>query len=148
MRRHGERGSSTVEFAVAAMALLLFVFGILEFGRALYTYHTVANLARLGTRWAIVRGSGCSVLDSCNAGQTEVQAYVRTQAFALMNTSNITVTANWPGTPSATCPSGTTKARGCLVSVNVTYPFDFWIPLIGPAQAFNLSSTSQMIISN
>lgn len=146
MKRRGERGNSTVEFAFAAMAILLFVFGILEFGRALYTYHTVANLARLGTRWAIVRGSGCSYLDSCNAGPTEVQAYVRTQAFALMNTGNINVTASWPGT-NATCPSGSTNARGCLVSVSVTYPFVFWVPLIG-SQGFNISSTSQMIISN
>ena len=148
MKRHGERGNSTVEFAFAAMALLLFVFGILEFGRALYTYHTVSNLARLGTRWAIVRGSGCTtqnVLDNCPATPTEVQTYVQSQAFALMNTSNIIVTTQWPGTPSATC-SGT-NSRGCLVSVTVSYPFQFWVPLIG-SQGPTISSTSQMIISN
>lgn len=149
MKRGGERGNSTVEFAFAAMALLLFVFGILEFGRALYTYHTVSNLARLGTRWAIVRGSGCTtqnVLDNCPATQAEVQTYVQSQAFALMNTGNITAVTQWPGTPTATCTNGS-NGRGCLVTVTVSYPFQFWVPLIG-SQGPTISSTSQMIISN
>lgn len=141
-----QRGASMIEFVLALTFVLVFVFGILESARALYTYHTVSNLARLGSRWAIVRGANCSVLDNCNADQTAVQTYVRSQAFALMNASQITALVNWPGN-NATCPSGSTNARGCLVSVTVSYPFTFSVPLLS-LPAITLSSSSQMIISN
>ena len=141
--RHGERGSSMVEFAIAAAALMLFVFGIFEFARALYAYHTVSNAARLGARWAIVRGANCSVLDHCQATQADVQNYVQSQVVAAMNASSITVSVSWPG--SGTCASS--NARGCPVQVTVNYPFAFDLPFIS-TQTLTISSSSQMTIAN
>ena len=63
-----QRGSSMVEFVIAAMLLMLFVFGIIDFGRALYTYHAVSDAARLGSRFAIVRGSKCIAPSSSGTG--------------------------------------------------------------------------------
>ena len=51
-----ERGSTLVEFALVLIVLMVMMFGIIDFARALYTYHFVANVAREGTRYAIVRG--------------------------------------------------------------------------------------------
>lgn len=134
------------EFALAATALLLFVFGILEFGRGFYAYHTVSNAARLGSRWAIVRGASCSApLDHCQATSSDIQTYVRSQIFAVMNPSAVNVTASWPGN-GGSCAAGS-KARGCPVSVTVTYNFGFVIPLVHSG-SIPLSSTSQMIIAN
>lgn len=142
--RHAERGSSMVEFAIAALALLLFVFGILEFGRALYAYHTISNAARLGSRWAIVRGASCAApLDHCQATSADVQTYTRTQIFALLDPSQLNVTANWPGGNG--CAAGS-NARGCPVTVTVSYQFGFILPFI--SATVPLSSTSQMTIAN
>jgi Flp pilus assembly protein TadG len=113
------------------------MFGIIDFGRAMYTYSSVAELARQGARWAIVRGSGCTVLDSCNATSAEVQTYVQSLSLGMMNTSNITAVATWP--------NNNCKSTGCPVLVTVKYPFSF-ITGVLPG-AFPMASSSQMVIS-
>ena len=138
--KRSERGAGLPETAVIMMALLLFMFGVVDFGRALYTYSFVANLAREGARWAIVRGSqSCANsknnLTGCNAQQSDVIAYVKSLSYGATDTSIMTVTPTW-----TTCG----KAPGCVVTVKVQYPFH----LIGPiAGTINLASTSQMVIS-
>lgn len=159
--RHGERGSSMVEFAIAATVLLLLLFGIVQFGRALYMYHTVSNAARIGARWAMVRGSfSCSAVnpvDNCSASPSAVQTYVQS-VVPIADSGTLSVATTWSSASlkSATCPSPPnpgpgslttgTNGQGHLVCVTVTYPFKFAIPLLSTA-TWNLSSTSQMFIS-
>jgi Flp pilus assembly protein TadG len=137
MRRHGQRGSGLPEMAIVATALLALMFGIIDFGRAMYTYSFVAQLARAGARWAIVRGSGCTVLDHCNATSASLQTYVQSLSLGMTNASKITATLILPNN----CQSA-----GCPVLVTVTYPFAFMTGVLPSAQ-FNMSSTSQMVIS-
>lgn len=143
-----------VEFAASASALLLLVFGILEFGRVMYMYHTVSNAARLGARWAIVRGSGCSTLgalDHCNATSSDIQSWVQSQV-PLVDSGSLSVSATWSTStdPSVDCsvtdPTGN-NAQGHLVCVTVAYPFNFAIPFVSQS-ALTLTSTSKMVISN
>ncbi|HLI97434.1 MAG TPA: TadE/TadG family type IV pilus assembly protein [Candidatus Baltobacteraceae bacterium] len=130
---HAQRGTAMVEFAISSLVLLMLLLGILELGRALYTYHTIADAARLGARWAIVRGSGC-IDASCPATQSSVKSYVLAHV-PLLDPSSVTVTANWP--------SG--EAAGDPVSVTVKYNFNFAVPYIG--NSLTMQSTSQMVIS-
>ncbi len=138
MRRHGERGSSLVEMVIAAGALLALILGVVDFGRAMYTYGYVAQLARQGARWAIVRGSGCTVIDHCGASSSDVNTYVQSLAEGMTPGTGInalTASASWPS-----C-----KTTGCTVAVTVTYPFKFiGVPGI---PSIHMSSTSQMVIS-
>lgn len=147
--RHAQRGASMIEFTVAAMTLLLLIFGIIEFGRALYMYHTVSNAARIGARWAIVRGSkscsGAIVIDHCNAASSDVQTYVQS-VVPLVDNGSLAITASWPGGNTGCSSSSDFHAQGCVVAVQVTYLFKSAIPLISNT-TFNLSSTSQMVIS-
>lgn len=53
----GQNTIANLTESLICVMLLLLIAGILEFGRALYTYHTVSNAARLGSRWAMLRGS-------------------------------------------------------------------------------------------
>ncbi len=87
--RKRERGSSLPEMAIILVGLLAFLFAIVDFGRATYTYAFVAQLARQGARWAIVRGSQCVFLDHCNATQAQIQAYVQSLSEGVTNASNI-----------------------------------------------------------
>lgn len=142
--RRGERGTGMVEFCLICVMLLLLIAGILEFGRALYTYHTVSNAARLGSRWAMLRGSACTApLDHCNASSSDARTYVRSQVVALIDTSQLSVDATWPGN-GAGCSSGS-NAPGCPVHVVVQYPFTFAIPMAGTG--LNIASSSEMVIS-
>lgn len=52
--QRGERGQDLVEFALVLPLLVLLFFGIIEFGRAVFTYNTLANAAREGARFGIV----------------------------------------------------------------------------------------------
>jgi Flp pilus assembly protein TadG len=55
------RGQSLVEFALILPMMLVVMFMITEFGRALYTYNVLASAARAGARAAVVSGSGSAV---------------------------------------------------------------------------------------
>jgi hypothetical protein len=53
-RRKNERGSTLVEFSIAATVFLTAMFGAIEFGRALWTHNALADAARRGARYAVV----------------------------------------------------------------------------------------------
>jgi Flp pilus assembly protein TadG len=145
-----ERGASMPETAIVMAVLLALLFGIIDFGRAMYTYAFVAQLARQGARWAIVRGSQCTVLDHCNAASSDVQTYVRSLSVGATNVNNIAVTASWAA---SSCPPGASanNSPGCVVTVNVTYPFSFMLPYLphsgSSLMQISMSSTSEMVIS-
>ncbi|MHB1295739.1 MAG: TadE/TadG family type IV pilus assembly protein [Anaerolineae bacterium] len=50
-----EKGQDLAEFALVLPIFALVLFGILEFGIIVFSYNTVANAAREGARYAIVR---------------------------------------------------------------------------------------------
>lgn len=149
--RHYQRGTTLPETAIVITVMLMVLFGIIDFGRAMYTYGFIANIAREGARWAIVRGNGCSTLaDHCDAASSDVQTYVRSLSEGATTANSITATAVWPGTGTG-CTGGTgTSGRhniaGCPVVVTVSYPFKFILPYM-PGPTLNLSSTLTMTIS-
>ena len=51
-----ERGQSLVEFALTLPMLLVVMFMVTEFGRALYQYNVLAQAARAAARQAAVSG--------------------------------------------------------------------------------------------
>ena len=50
-----DSGASMVEFAIIAPILFTFLFGIIDFGRALFQYNNLTNAAREGARFASTR---------------------------------------------------------------------------------------------
>lgn len=145
--RHHERGSSLPETAIVMAVVLALLFGIVDFGRCLYTYSFTAQLARQGARWMIVRGSqACSgPIDNCNAQTAQLQTYVRSLSEGVTDPNSITATAAFP-TCAVGAAGGGANGPGCVVAVTVTYPFTFIAPFVSKAQ-INMSSTSQMVIS-
>ena len=103
-RTTGERGSATVEFALLLPLLLLLIFGIIDFGRALNAQITLTQAAREGVRLA--------AMDSSNVVS-------RTQAAAT-GLSNVTVSAT-------VCPVG--ASQGADATVKVTYAYQFATPI-------------------
>ncbi|HXM05883.1 MAG TPA: TadE/TadG family type IV pilus assembly protein [Candidatus Acidoferrum sp.] len=147
--KHSERGASMAETAIVMTCVLLLIFGIIDFARMTYTYSFVANAARMGARWMIVRGtSSCTSgngiqIDNCNAKNSALTSYVQNLDVGLLKASNITVT----GPTYTLCPgTATGGGPGCTVTVVVSYPFAFIAPYFTKA-AWQVSSTSQMIVS-
>lgn len=156
-----QSGSALVEMALSAVVLFSMLFGVIEFGYALYTFQFVNEVSREMTRYAIVRGSACSTSSSMtNCGFTDtdttLQAYARSAyAYPGINMSNLTVTNTWyspvknsDGTVASwtACGSGTCNVPGNMVKVTVSYPFVLGIPFV-PSRSLTVSSDSSMVIS-
>jgi len=62
--RAGRRGVTTVEFAMIAGPLFLFILGNIEFGRALMAVNCLEEAARSGARVAILRGATVSEIEA------------------------------------------------------------------------------------
>lgn len=143
-----ERGSTMVETMLVMLLSLSVILGIVEFGRAIFTYHAVSNAARLATRYAIVHGANC-IPNGCTATQNSIQTFVRDATPGVVRNRLNVLTPTWNGTalnPNQSCGPGANENRGCTVIITVQYPFRFVVPFIGPN--FTMSSTSEMVIAN
>ena len=150
LRSPRSRGQALVETALCTLALFIFLFGLMELGLTLYFYHSTSEIARMGTRYAIVRGSRSCVVtpsvDNCNANATAIRTYVASLGYLVITSSNVSVSwCNPPtgGTVDTTCTA--TNAPGNLVQVKVTYS----VPLLSLIHStpITMSSTSEMMIS-
>jgi Flp pilus assembly protein TadG len=177
MRISNQRGTALWEFALVFTAMFMMVFGIMDFSRAMYTYHFVSNAAREATRYASVRGAACnsSNVTPCPITASEVTTYVYSIVPTGMQLSStagsattcpattpttpytLSVCATWPGsaesgTLSGSCVTtgtpGGVNSPGCPVQVKVQYVYGFNLPyLSGKVSSISISSTSEVVIS-
>jgi len=165
----GEAGSGLAEFALASLLIFTLVFGIIELGRCFYSYCWVSSAARLGTRYAMVRGtctlangdacpncSGdtlpCQATDTAGGGNNggdsgDIPTYIQNYAIGI-GWSNVTVIAKCY-TPGVVAPPSPPCMPGTWVQVNVQYTFNFITPLISrlvPAGGWTMTGTSQRVV--
>jgi Flp pilus assembly protein TadG len=92
------RGQSLVEFALILPMMLVVMFMITEFGRALFQFNVLSQAARDGARVAVVNGSSNAI----SAGETRMRAFL-TSANMLSGTSvQCTIINNYQGVNGAT----------------------------------------------
>ncbi|HWZ58228.1 MAG TPA: TadE family protein [Gemmatimonadaceae bacterium] len=112
-----ERASAMVEFAIISPLLFVLIFGIIDFGRALFLMNNLTAAVREGARLAAVQADPTTAA-SKTAVQNRVVAYI----------------TNFGGTTPTTLPTVTPNmAGGQVMSVSVTltgYPFTGITPLI------------------
>ena len=118
----GCRGQSLVEFSVVALLTVIMLLFIVEMGRMLLVYTTVANAARAGVRYAIVHGStrpAGTTLDSASGpASNPAQILLVVSNFASagpLTTSLLVVNVTYPGA---------SNAPGQPVNITVVYPYD------------------------
>lgn len=128
-RRHESRsGQSLTEFALILPVFLLVLIGLLDIGRAIYAYNTVANAARTAARVAIVD-----------------QDPVTVEKSAVDNAAGLGL--QWtPGVGSSDVDFASCAVQYCQASVTVTWDFDPITPLIGDLFNPTISSTASMPI--
>ncbi len=127
--RRSERGNELIELALLSVLFFSLVFGIMEFGRAVWIYGTVAHVAREGARWAAVRGSESGHA----ASAADIQAYVQNRASG-MAVAAVTTTWHPDNDP------------GSVVQVRVERAFNPIVPLVGLGP-IALTSTSRIVIA-
>jgi Flp pilus assembly protein TadG len=132
--------------------MLAGIFGVIEFGRALYTYHFVSDAAREASRWASVRGQNCSKTYgsvACPASPADVENYVTgiTPLGIDKSPAKLLVDTEWVAPPGRGNNCGANpKNPGCSVQVTVIYNFKFILPFM-PSSTYAMKSTSEMVIS-
>jgi Flp pilus assembly protein TadG len=109
-----DRGSVAVEFALVLPILLLLVFGVVDFGRAISAQITLTQAAREGARLEALGYSSSAVTTRAQSAATSL--------------SPVTVTVT------SSCPAG--AGPGVDAVVNVSYSFSFVTPVGSIAAMF------------
>ena len=131
-KRWNDVGTALVEFGLVIVVFFMFVFGVMDFGRAIYTYHFVSNAAIEATRYAMVRGS-----NSTNpVTASDVENYVKSRVPQGIDPSSLTVSTTW----------SPNNAPGSSVRIQVSDNFRCTTPFF-MTYHMALSDSSQMVIS-
>ena len=125
-----DRGAAAVEFALLLPMLLLLVFGIIDFGRALNAQITLTQAAREGARVDAVD-------DSTGIPNTSATVTTRTQAAAT-GLSGVAVTVTL-----CSANAGPTDNA----SVKASYKFTFVTPVAAISSLFGSTFGSSMTLT-
>ena len=123
------------------MTVIMLLF-VVEMGRMLLVYATVANAARAGVRYAIVHGStrttGSTVDSASGPGSNPTQVLTVVKDFAsagLLTSSLLVINVTYPNT---------SNAPGAPVNISVVYPYNPFTTYF--SKTLRLGSASQGII--
>jgi len=134
----GETGQALVEMSISLCMMMAFVFLLMELCLLFYSYSMISELAREGSRYAMVRGMSCvtSGQASCTASASAINAYVAGVGYPNLAGGAMTV--------STTYPDGT-AAAGSRVKVGIQYVFPVKMPFL-PSNPITLNTSSTMYI--
>ena len=140
-RQEGRRGQSLVEFGLILPIFLLIVFGIIDFGRAVFAYSTLNNAAREAGRVAVVDQVTAHITDEAIK-----------QAYAL-DVAAGDISLDWrssfnPDTPNS-CAGfvGSSNVVTCTLIITVNHEFIAATPIIGNIVGpVDLAGESKMIV--
>lgn len=147
-RRAGQRGAVLIEQALIIPILVALFFGIVDMGRALYSYTYVSYIARDATRWASARSTNMGGTRT-PVSRADITNYVKNVSGQGLDAARLTANTTWIAPPNGSplCPGGPANEKpGCIVQVTVNYNFKFFFPFI-PVRTLPMSSESQMIIT-
>ncbi len=112
---HDEGGAALLEFALIAAMLLILVFGMVDFGRAIYSKNSITHAAREGGRYA-------AVLNAPSVRVAEITNVVITHMSPFggppIKADDVTVTMD---------PEGAVQPNSIIIGIN--YPFKPVTPL-------------------
>lgn len=116
---HGADGQAAVEFALTLMITLLLIFGLIDFGRAVYAAAVV--------QWAAQEGARAGIINLADVDAAVVDRMVS------LDTDEVTIVTSEPA------PN--------TVAVDVTYRFFFMTPLISSivGEGLELQSSASMV---
>jgi len=134
--RH-ESGQSLVEAAVAMVVLLLIFMGVLDLGRAYFTYLALQNAAGEGAAYGAVHPSWHDPADNLDPNNVEYRAQHESPS-GLVNWSTAVVTVSAPN-----------PTPGNTIDVTVSFEYPIITPVISAfagGDTITLRATSRQII--
>jgi Flp pilus assembly protein TadG len=138
--KKSERGANLLEMAIVTPVLLLLLAGVVDLGRAFYSYIVIANAAREGARVA----SRLPCYQDSSAQRAALRNEIISAALQEAANSGIQL---YPGNvmidpdPLSRC-----AGSGNPISVTVSYQHHTWLMSITGIGNFVLSSTTRMVV--
>lgn len=123
MRLQCRKGQSLVEFVLILPLLLIFLFGVIEFGLVFYNKAVITNASREGARAAIVSVSSRTLASVRNQAETVALNYLRNNLVTFSNSTPAVIANPNPG---AIAPFTINDE----LTVTVTYDYG-WLALPG-----------------
>lgn len=120
-KRKGEQGQALVESAIMFVVLLLILMGLVDFGRAYFTFIALQNAAAEGATFGMFHPTWetdtSSIPESNNPENIEYRVRQESE-YGLVDWSTITVTVN-----------SVFPTPGNLITVTVAYDFELITPI-------------------
>jgi Flp pilus assembly protein TadG len=149
--RKRERGSTLLEFVLVGIPLVFLLISTVEISRGMWHYHTLAHAVRRATRFAMVKGQGCTVgANTCVVTIARIAQEIRSGGIGLDPDAftNITFkavagrtithntltdclldTTQWPTAAGSVDPGA---AAGADIEISAVYPFRSAIAMFWP----------------
>jgi hypothetical protein len=145
-RKHRSRGQSLVEFALILPILAFLIFGLLDLGRAVYVYNTLANAARAGARVAAVN-QNANINGTCDPMKPTTWSVV----VCILN-EGVSIPIQ-PSQIDITYVGGSCATHQleppCIARITVFQDYTPFTPLISDIfGTFHISSTSEMPVES
>ena len=126
------RGASIVEFSLVFLLLMLVVLGLMDLGRGVWTYTTVAQASREAARYIMVHGSANPTTAS------DIENVVVQHAIGL-DASMLEISTSYDDD----------SERGDTVDVSVSYDFQLLTaPLVLQSGTITLAANSRTVLAN
>lgn len=151
-RRQNERGTTVAEFAVVALLFFMIIFGIIEFGRLLYTHNALTDATRRGARYASLHSKDDEEKvknEVVYGSQASLEDFDKATAIPVINglTTDM-VEVSYVGIPLSETETTSYGTNLGYATVKIEgYTFDLLIPVIGrqltlPAYSTTLTAES------
>jgi Flp pilus assembly protein TadG len=129
---HSRSGAAAVEFSLTFPILMLLLYGIIELSHYAYADIALADAAKSGARYAMVRGA----TSPQPAASSDIATYVKGQ-IVLLDPASVTVqTVFLPD-----------NNPGSAIAVKLSYPFVPFLPGLNYLSATTIKANSQMTIT-
>jgi Flp pilus assembly protein TadG len=119
------RGTAAVEFALVAIPLFMFLFGIIEMGRVLWLQNAL--------HYSVEEASRCAAVDSTSCGNAS-----QIESFAASR-SGYTFSNSVFSDPAPSCTGGSCCVSGSY-TMNLVIPFVTLAPTLSSSSCFPTSS--------
>lgn len=133
-----ERGQSLAEFAIMLPVLLILLMGVLDLGRAFFTYLALQDAAAEGAYFGTSYPRCRTSADCANPNNIEYRVRQSAPYGGMVNWSAATVTSNVPS-----------RTPGDSLTVSVSYDFTLLTPVIqavAGSQTLRLTARSIAVI--
>lgn len=134
------RGQALVEFAIVMPIIVLAVLGLVDLGRAVYSYNTLAQSARQAARTAIVNQNLTNVRNQAIASAPTLGLTAANVDVCFKTATSTQADCSNPATDN--CPQSA-RVLGCLALVRTHMSYEPMTPVISMIwSSIPLSSTS------